>query len=151
MELFDIVLYTAAIVGVLILRAEAPQPETVAEMISEPVLADLMTDTEAPESQPALAESTEATHPEPQPEPQPTPTATSGMTAPEPVVMAAPPQPQSIKAQSPTVASLQKQCSAAGIRWRNARGKGKPMTKSQMLAALKAVSVEVASEPSRGR
>lgn len=143
MELFDIVLYTAAIVGVLILRAEAPQPE--------PVLAALTADTQMPKSQLALTESTEATQPEPQAEPQPPLTPTSRMTAPEPVAMAAPPQPQSTKAQSPTVTSLQKQCSAAGIRWRNARGKGKPMTKSQMLTALKAISVEVASEPPRGR
>lgn len=142
MDLFDIVLYAAAIVGVLVLRAEATQLKPVAEATAEPVLADLTTDTEVPESQPALAESAELTQPEPQAEPQPTLTPTFGMTA---------PQPKATTAQSPTVASLQKQCSAAGIRWRNARGKGKPMTKSQMLTALKAVSVEVASESSRGR
>jgi len=35
-----------------------------------------------------------------------------------------------------TSAELRRQCQAAGIRWRNAHGKGRHLTKTEMLAAL---------------
>lgn len=37
---------------------------------------------------------------------------------------------------TPTSAELRRQCQAAGIRWRNAHGKGRHLTKTEMLTAL---------------
>lgn len=55
-----------------------------------------------------------------------------------PAVMAAPVAVRviPIAPATPTSAELRRQCQAAGIRWRNAHGKGRHLSKAAMIAAL---------------
>lgn len=122
MELFDFCLYAAAIITVLLLRAErptatvAPQPEA------------------QPQPQPIEV------NPEPQPIAQPAP-AMAATIAPPVVSLTIPTEaPKGTEAPadlaSLTSAELRRRCQSAGIRWRNAHGKGKHLSKGEMIAAL---------------
>jgi hypothetical protein len=111
-----------------------PKPDP--ELQSDPELAQ-----SDPELKPELesAQSEPQVEPKPDPDPQaephlePIPALAQAMATPVPVVKVP-------VAPTPSVASLRKRCSAAGIRWRNGQGQGQPMSKSQMLAALQAVT-----------
>jgi hypothetical protein len=113
MQAFDLFLYAIAIIAVLIVRAEST-PATVAPA-------------PAPEPQPIEAK------PEPQPIAQPAKPAT---IAPPVVSLVIPTEAPSTDYSTLTSAQLRKECTAAGIRWRNAHAKGRHLSKGEMIAAL---------------
>ena len=50
------------------------------------------------------------------------------------------------KAQSVTSVELRRQCQNAGIKWRNAHGKGRHLSKGEMIAALQEIECWALSE-----
>ncbi len=119
MSAFEILLYAVAILGVLLLRAEAPQPAPAPAPIPDvqlPPLEDLVSEAEALAARPV-----------------------SAMAAPlaAPTAIAVVEVEASYRAMSS--AQLRKECRDADIRYAHARGKGKHLTKGQMIAALEAL------------
>ena len=115
MTAFDFFLYAAAIIGVLLLRAETPAPAPVA-LASEP----------AGEQN---GETAIALNPAPAP-------AMAAAIA-EPIAIARLKVAHDYSAMSSP--SLREECSRRGIAWAHARGRNKHMLKPAMVAALEAL------------
>ena len=124
MELFDFALYAAAILGVLWLRAETTAPA--------PVAPAPLPDVDLPPLEKLVAEAETLAA-------KPVPAMAAAMAAPAAIAVvevepvAKPPYSEW------TSPSLRDECQRRGIRWRNARGKGKHLLKPAMIAALEAL------------
>lgn len=114
--MFEFFCYAVAIVAVLAFVG-GDRPASVAEVA--PVEDDL------PSLAELLADAAEMTA-------KPVPAVAQVITAPVAVAVV------KVEATKPMTETqrLRKACTAAGIRWRNARGKGRHMTNAQMVAAL---------------
>ena len=115
--LFEILCYAVAIVGTLAFfgnptpatAIEAPQPQTSTE-------ADHFRDVTKMTTAPA---------------PAPAPAMSQAIAQPVATLVVKVDAPKTL-----TSAELRRQCQAAGIRWRNAHGQGRHMSKGEMIAAL---------------
>jgi len=135
--MFDIALYALAIVAVLWLRAErptvataTPAPVEVAPIVDDlPSLPELMAEAEAMTegTTPDLALLAEVAAEVPA---QPAAIAAPVVVA----VVEVADAPTEFAAM--TAVQLRKECQTRGIRWRNAHGKSKHLSKTEMLAAL---------------
>jgi hypothetical protein len=129
MTAFEIFLYAAAILTVLWLRAE-PTPIAAPVPVDDlPTMQELLTEAEVLTARPVPAAAAEMAAPvaiarvedawiaELEVEP-PSPTATADYL------------------ETWSAQELRRECSSQGIAWRNAHGKGKHLTKAQMIKAL---------------
>lgn len=124
MQAFDIALYALAIITVLLLRAEPTTAIEAPAPIEAPTAAPEAPQTTAPA--PAMAQAIS----------QPVAVAVVKVEAStEAPSTEAPADLASILA-SMTSTELRKECQSAGVKWRNAHGKGRHLTKAAMVEAM---------------
>jgi len=120
MSAFEILLYAVAILGVLLLRAEAPQPAPAPAPIPDvqlPPLEDLVSEAEA------LAA-------------KPMPAVAAPIFAPTAIArLEVAPSYRTMSSQE-----LRRHCTRRGITWAHTRGRNKHMLKGAMVAALEALT-----------
>jgi len=123
MELFDIALYAAAIVGVLWLRAETPAPA--------PVAPAPLPDVDLPPLEKLVAEAETLAA-------KPVPAMAAAMAAPAAIALVEV-QPVATNYSTMTSQELRHHCTRRGIAWAHTRGRNRHMLKPAMVAALEAL------------